>query len=126
MNTKRITLLSLFFILPIFASIGQAAVLRAVTVETEDAAAYAQQIALGAEIMRISGSPGTIRVWQGVYAGDNAGSVVVTVEYPTLSALAADREALAQNEAFSEWLADLAEIRTILSDSVYEEITVTP
>jgi 6-phosphogluconate dehydrogenase (decarboxylating) len=69
------------------------------------------------------GTKGTIRVWQASIAGDNTGTVVVGVEYPSLAAFAEGMEKL---NADSEWqgiIAGLDDIRTIVSTSLYRELT---
>jgi 6-phosphogluconate dehydrogenase (decarboxylating) len=69
------------------------------------------------------GTKGTIRVWQASIAGDNTGTVVVGVEYPSLAAFADGMEKL---NADSEWqgiIAGLDDIRTIVSTSLYRELT---
>jgi hypothetical protein len=65
---------------------------------------------------------GLIRVWQATYAGDNTGSVVVSVEYPNLEALAKDFGLMRNDADLRAWLQGLAKIRKVVSDSIYEEL----
>lgn len=122
MKTKPIVLLALLLAFAMLSTSAQAAVLRAVRVETNDVAAYAKQIEVARQIMAKAGSVGVLRVWVGRYAGTNAGSVVVTVEYPDMMSLAKDHEELyKKNEDFKAWLARLSGMRKIVSDTIYEE-----
>jgi hypothetical protein len=97
--------------------------LRIVVVQTADPAAYTAEIERGAAMMAAAGSPARIRVWQARFAGDEAGTVVVSVEYPSLAALAADDALFAGNADVRAWLKGLDAIRTIVSDSIYRELT---
>ncbi len=66
---------------------------------------------------------GTLRVWQATLAGDNAGTIIVGIEYSSLAAFA---ENSAKIEADAEWqkaISGLGRIRTIVSRSLYREIT---
>lgn len=64
-----------------------------------------------------------VRVWQATLAGDATGTVVVGLEFANLAAFA---DASGKMEKDAEWqqvIAGLAEIRTVLSTSLYGEIT---
>jgi hypothetical protein len=102
---------------------GTAAVLRVVVVQTADPAAYAAAIAEGQEMLTGLGSEATIRVWQARFAGQDAGAVVSSIEWPSMSAMAADDELMAGSAGMRAWLAGLSELRTIVSDSLYQEAT---
>ena len=102
---------------------GTAAVLRVVVVQTADPAAYAAAIAEGQEMLTGLGSEATIRVWQARFAGQDAGAVVASIEWPSMSAMAADDELMAGSDEMRAWLAGLSELRTIVSDSLYQEAT---
>lgn len=96
--------------------------LRVVIVETDDFKAYVSEIAKGQALLDKADSAATVRVWRARYAGEDAGSIVVSVEYPNLRALVDEEDRLADNEEWSNWLAGLDSIRTIRSDSLYEEV----
>ncbi len=102
---------------------GTASVLRVVVVQTADPAAYAAAIAEGQAILTGLGSEATIRVWQARFAGEDTGSIVAAIEWPSMSAMAADDELMGGSEEMDAWLAGLSELRTIVSDSLYQEIT---
>ncbi len=66
---------------------------------------------------------GTLRVWRATLAGDNAGTIVVGIEYSSLAAFA---ENSSKVEADAEWqkaISRLDSIRTIVGRSLYREIT---
>ncbi|HEX9670306.1 MAG TPA: hypothetical protein VGC93_12600 [Thermoanaerobaculia bacterium] len=97
-------------------------VLRVVTVQAADPGAYAKEIERGRAIMKRLGSPAQIRVWRARYAGDQAGAIVVSVEYPNLAAVAADDAKLGADAEFQSWLQGLDKVRKVVSDSLYMEV----
>ena len=117
-------LVSLLFAvsLVVFAPLVEATALRVVTVETTDSAAYMQEIEKGKALFKKLGSPAEMRVWRGRFAGDDAGSIVVTIEYADLAALAKDEALLYGNAEFQAWIAALDKMRKVLSDSIYYEM----
>lgn len=121
MNMKRIALLVTLCVCPFF-SMAQAAVLRVVVVKTADVKAYAQELDVGRKILEEAGSPAVVRSWVARYAGEQAGTVVVSIEYADLVALAKDYEVMDRNAEYSAWLKGLAKMRTVVSDSIYEEL----
>jgi ABC-type sugar transport system substrate-binding protein len=99
----------------------KATVLRVVVVKTDDPATYVQEIEKGRQLMKSLGIQGQTRVWQARFAGPEAGLVVVSIEYPSMVALA---DAYAKSNASSDyqaWLKGLDKIRKIVSDSLYSE-----
>jgi len=104
------------------AAWGQkATVLRVVVVKTDNMAAYVDAIGKGREIMKKLGSPAVTRVWQARFAGPEAGTVVVSIEYPSVAAFAEDYARIGGSAEYQEWLKGLSKIRTIVSDSLYNE-----
>ncbi len=97
-------------------------VLRVVVVQTDDVDGYVKQLEEGEALLKKMGSPGLLRIWRASFAGPDAGSVVVSIEYESLQALAADMALLTANAEVQTWLKGLDEIRTILSDSIYREL----
>ena len=74
-------------------------------------------------IMDRLGVKATVRTWRATMAGDATGTVVVGLEHADLAAFA---DANAKMQGDSEWqktIAGLDGIRTILSSSLYEEVT---
>ena len=105
------------------AAFGQkTTVVRVVVVKTDNPAAYAQAIEAGKEIMKKAGVSANTRVYQASYAGPNAGSVVASIEYPSMAALADAEMKLRANKDYIEWIKGLDKIRTIVSDSIYREL----
>jgi hypothetical protein len=99
----------------------KATVLRVVVVKTDDLAAYVQEIEKGRQLTKGMGIQSQVRIWQARFAGQEAGAVVVSVEYPSMAAFA---EADAKEKASSEyqtWVKGLDKIRKIVSDSLYRE-----
>lgn len=95
---------------------------RVLIVKSDNVSAYLEQLEKGREIMKRIGVPYQIRLWQGTFAGPNAGSIVVVIEYSSLAALAdADAKTRADKE-FQTWVKGLDKIRTIVSDSIYKEL----
>ena len=98
-------------------------VLRVIVVETTDVTAYVHEVnALGAISKKI-GSPVTLRVFKARFAGPNTGTVVVSVEYPNLSALAKNDELMRNNSDLVAQMKKIGAMRKIVSDSIYEEQT---
>ncbi|MEZ5277259.1 MAG: hypothetical protein R3F07_12830 [Opitutaceae bacterium] len=121
MNVKRIALIAALCVCPFF-SIAQATVLRVVVVKTADVKAYAKELEAGRKILKDAGSTGVVRSWVARYAGEQAGSVVVSIEYADMTALATDYETMDKNADYAAWLKGLAKMREIVSDSIYEEL----
>ncbi len=113
--------LALLFVAPTPA-IAADTVLRVVVVQTDDVAGYLEQVEQGKALLKKVGSPAMLRIWQAGFAGPDTGSVVVSLEYENLQALAADMAKLADNAEFQTWLKGLDEIRKIVSDSLYSEL----
>jgi hypothetical protein len=108
-----------------FSSVALAkntAVMRVIMVKTDHVAEYVQELEKGKEILRRIGSPAQLRVWQTKFAGEDAGTVMVQIEYPSLTAYAADDVRVGANEEYQTWLKGLDKIRKIVSDSLYREL----
>ena len=100
----------------------KATVLRVVVVKTENVAAYVQELEKGKELMKKLGVQGQVRVWQARFAGPEAGAVVVSVEYPSMAAFAADDAKVSASSEYQAWIKGLDRIRKIVSDSLYGEL----
>lgn len=100
----------------------ESTVLRVLVVETDNVEAYVQELQRGRAMLKRLESPGVIRVWKARYAGREAGTVVVSIEFPSLTALAEDQARLAADTEFQTWLKGLDKIRKIVSDSLYDEL----
>jgi len=124
---KRKTVVLLFclaLILPMATTLFAAdqVTLRVATVKTDDADAYVKELAKGQALMKKLGSSAIIRVWRARFAGDNAGAIVVAIEYPSLATMAKDEATVAADADYQTWFKGLDKMRTIVSDSLYSEM----
>jgi len=94
---------------------------RVIIVKTDNLGAYVQQIEKGKTLMKSLGMQGQPRVWRASFAGPEAGTIVVTIEYPSLAALASDYAKVSASSEYQEWIKGLDKMRTIVSDSLYNE-----
>ncbi len=120
---KRLTVM-LAALVGLFAlvSSAEATVLRVVVIETNDVAAYMGHLnTLKASMQRI-GSKSTVRAWRARFAGPNAGSIVVVVEYADMATFAADDAMIAKDAEYQATLKSMSQMRKIVSDSLYEEL----
>ena len=123
------TRLITFILLGLIASLSTAAfadehsTLRVVVVQTDDVGAYAAQLSEGNKMLTRVDSNFIMRAWQATFSGDTTGSVVVALEYPgSLSGFAQAWDKALADEELAEWLAGLSGLRTIVSDSLYNEL----
>jgi uncharacterized protein (DUF1330 family) len=120
---KRLTVF-LVAMVGFFAIAGSAdaTVLRVVAVETKDATAYLADIEKLRGIMARLGGKATIRTWRARFAGQNAGTIVVAIEYADLAAFATEFSKAEADPEYRAIIKGLDAKRKILSDSLYEEI----
>jgi len=104
------------------ASAQKTTVIRVVIVKTDNPAAYAQALEEGKAIMKKAGLSSTIHVYQATYAGPNAGAIAVSIEYPSMVALAEAETKLRADKEYGDWIKNLDKLRTIISDSIYSEL----
>lgn len=104
------------------AGAANASTMRVIVVETSDVAGYVKALEQGKAVLKARGSPAQLRVWRATFAGDAAGSVVVSIEYPDFTALAKDTALFRSDAELRTWLRGLDKLRKITSDSVYEEL----
>jgi hypothetical protein len=105
-----------------FASQSQATVLRVIMVQTDDTSAYVKELGKGQELLKRMGSAAMLRVWRARFAGHDTGTIVVTIEYPSMVVLAQDEAKAFADLEYVAWLHGLDRIRKILSDSTYDEL----
>ena len=114
---------TLWFVVPMPAHAADGSTLRVVAVETANPQAYAEQIKKGRAIIAKVDPKFTLRAWQATFAGESTGAIAVAVEYPgDFAAFATAWSRLMSDKAVSEWLGGLSGMRTIASDSLYQEI----
>lgn len=121
MKSKLAVLFALLAFVSVLASSLEAAALRVVVVKTDDVAAYVKEIENGKALLKKLESPAQLRVWKSVAAGTDAGQVVVSIEYPDMVAYAVDYQKVMVNAEYVAWLKVLSKLRTVLSDSLYDE-----
>jgi hypothetical protein len=99
--------------------------LRVVMVDTDDAAAYTAQLKEGRLLIQAIAPKMTIRTWRATFAGNSTGAIIVGIEYPgSLADFATAWEKVQADAGVAQWLAGLAGLRTIVSDSLYNEISL--
>ena len=99
--------------------------LRVVAVDTDDAAAYITQLKEGSRLIKKIAPKMTMRAWRATFAGDATGAVIVGLEYPgSLADFATAWEKIQEDKAVSKWLSGLSGLRRIVSDSLYNEISI--
>ena len=99
-----------------------APVMRVIVVQTDNPSAYIKEVLeTGRAHLKRLESTGNLRIWKAKYAGSNAGSVIVAIEFPSLAALAEDDKKTAADPALGAWVRGLDKMRKIVSDSLYSE-----
>ncbi len=112
----------LFLVLSGSVSYAADPVIRVLVVKTDNPAAYVKEIETGKAILKKLKTTGEIRVWRASFAGPETGAIVVTIEWKDLSEFAADSKKVSNSEEMTEWVKGLDSLRTILSDSLYNEL----
>ena len=97
--------------------------LRVIVVQTTDVSGYLREVNALAEIYKKAGSPINIRVWRATYAGNDAGAIVVSVEFPNFMALAKSYDLQRSNQDIMAAMKKISGMRKIVSDSLYEQVT---
>jgi hypothetical protein len=96
--------------------------LRVIVVQTTDAAAYVHEVNALAALYKKAGTPVNIRVWRATFAGNDAGTVVVSAEFTDFMSLAKANEMQRTNQEITAEMKKIAGLRKIVSDSLYEQI----
>lgn len=99
------------------------AVTRVIVVQTADVAAYMHELNALQAIYKKAGQSIKLRVWRATYAGPDAGSIVVAVEFADLAALAKTNDTARSNSEIAAEMKKIGGMRKIVSDSLYEEVT---
>ena len=98
--------------------------LRVVSVKTSDADAYVAQLTKGKQMMAKVAPKMVMRAWQATFAGQEAGTVIVSLEYPgSVSAFATAWEKTLADKDMAAWLKGLGGMREVVSDSLYRELS---
>ena len=97
--------------------------LRVVAVDTNDVDAYVAELRKGKQMMMKIDPKMVMRAWRGTFAGEAAGAVIVSLEYPgSLSDFAIAWEKTLADKKMAAWLDGLSSLRRIVSDSLYQEM----
>ena len=120
-TVKTFALLAVAFALSNTAFAQKSTVLRVLVIKTDNVAGYVQELDKGQALLKKLGVQETLRVWQARFAGPEAGSVVVSIEFPSMSALVDSDTKTSTNSEYKEWLKGLDKVRKIVSDSLYTE-----
>jgi len=114
--------LVLFLLAPTLVLAADPTVLRVIAVQTDSPDTYLKEIEKGRAMFKRLGVPAEVRVWKGRFAGDEAGAIVVSIEFPSLVALAEAEARLSADSEYMAWLKQLDKVRKIVSDSLYSEL----
>jgi hypothetical protein len=112
--------------LPLLASAEP--LIQAVTVKVNPGKLdqYRQELKKIRAIQTRLGSKGTMRVWNVTAGGADAGQVLVGLEYPDAASWAADSGKMQADAEWQKVQAGLAGIRTVVSNSIWRDISPTP
>jgi hypothetical protein len=104
------------------AGAADAGTMRVVVVEATDVAGYLNALKEGQALLAARGSTAKMRVWRATFAGENAGRIVVALEFASLEELAKSTSMMGNDAQLKAWMEGLTRYRRILSDSIYEEM----
>jgi hypothetical protein len=127
-HARLLALVSVFcfgLALPVPAAADSNTVLQvtAVQVKPGQMDAYLAKVKQLQGIMKRLGGSTTTRVWEATIAGDDSGTVVVGVEYPSLAAYAENTAKVSADAEWQKMMAGLDGMRTVVSRSLYRERT---
>ena len=122
MKQQALTLVALLLACCLSAAPARAAEMRVIVVQTDNLEGYLKEVSHGQAILQRLDASATLRVWRARFAGPNAGTVVVTIEYADLTTYAADDKKTSADAEFKTWIKGLDKYRKITSDSLYDEL----
>lgn len=96
--------------------------LRVLVVQPTDLKAYLHELQVAQGIIKKAGMTTKLRAWQAQFAGPEAGTVIVSLEFANLAELAHYYEATRANADLAAQLAKIATLRKVVSDSLYQEL----
>ena len=101
------------------------ATLRVVAVSTSNVEAYVAELGKGKQMMAKLTPKMVMRAWQATFAGEETGAVIVSLEYPgSTSAFASAWEKTLKDKNMNAWLKGLGNLRELVSDSLYRELSI--
>jgi hypothetical protein len=126
MKTKALAVVLAVLVMSLLAPAAHATVLRVISIQTDNLDTYVKEVEKGQALIKQKGGSAILRVWRARFAGSEAGTVTVSVEYPDLSTFAADEKKLAADAEYQTWFKALGKLRKIVSDSLYDEVKPSP
>lgn len=122
MKANALALVAVMVASSFLAPVARATVLRVVTVQPENVSAYVKELERGQAIIKKAGGSAILRIWRARYAGADAGTVVVSLEYPDLVTFANDDRKFETDADYQAWFKGLVKMRKLVSDSLYDEL----
>ena len=119
---RLFALVAFIAVLPPLAHAAEPIALRVVFVQTDNSSAYLAEIEKGKALMKKLDVPAQLRVWKARFAGNDAGGIVVAIEYPNLTELAKAEAKLNADADYVAWLKGLDKVRKVVGDSIYYEL----
>ena len=120
-----VILLALTMSLSITAIADEHSTLRLVRVQTHDLGGYVAKLSEGKKLIAVANDKFTLRAWRATLAGEDTGSVIVAVEYPgSFGEFAMAWDKLIADPAVRDWLHGFGGLRTIVSESLYNELAL--
>ncbi len=119
----RSFLLAVLLLLAAPAFAADAHVLRVIVLQPVDEAAWLKEVAVVRGLAQKAGLEFSLRVLRGTYAGSDTGAYVVELEFPNLAALARYHDTMRSNADLVAAGARIRRLRTVISDSLYDEVT---
>ncbi len=100
-------------------------VVQVVTVKVEPGKLeqYRQELKKVRGVQTRLGSKATMRVWNTTVGGSDAGQVLVGIEYPDQASWAADTSKMQADAEWQKIQAGLAGVRTVVSNSVWRDVS---
>lgn len=114
------------------ASVSQSAaaapVIQVVTVKVNPGMLeqYRQETKKLQGVLTRLGSKGQMRLWNTTAGGTDTGTILVGVEYPDQASWAADAPRMQADAEWKKIVAGLATVRTVLSTSIWRDISPSP
>lgn len=100
-------------------------VVQVVTVKVEPGKLeqYRQELKKVRAVQTRLGSKSTMRVWNTTVGGDDAGQMLVAIEYPDQASWAADTTKMQADAEWQKIQAGLAGVRTVVSNAVWRDVS---
>jgi hypothetical protein len=105
------------------ARAAEPSVMRVIVVQTGDVPGYAHEIEALQALYKKIGLTVTIRAWRATYAGPDTGAIIVSIEVPSLAALAKLTESARTNPEVAAEMKKINGMRKIVSDSLYDSLS---